>query len=70
MEKNLNVGDLGSIPGKIPLERGMVTHSIILAWRIPWTEECGGVYGVTKNRIQLSMNATNTHTALGKLSMW
>ena len=22
-----------------PLEKGMVTHSIILAWRIPWTEE-------------------------------
>ena len=28
--------------GKIPLEEGMATHSSILAWRIPWTEEpCG-----------------------------
>ena len=25
-----------------PLEEGMVTHSSILAWRIPWTEEAGG----------------------------
>ena len=24
-----------------PLEKGMTTHSIILAWRIPWTEESG-----------------------------
>ena len=24
-----------------PLEKGMATHSIILAWRIPWTEESG-----------------------------
>ena len=27
---------------KIPLEEGMATHSSILAWRIPWTEEPGG----------------------------
>ena len=34
-----------------PLENGMATHSNILAWRIPWTEEPGGlhtVHGVTK----------------------
>ena len=27
---------------KIPLEEGIVTHSSVLAWRIPWTEEPGG----------------------------
>ena len=26
-----------------PLEKGMATHSGILAWRIPWTEELGGL---------------------------
>ena len=26
-----------------PLEKGMATHSSILAWRIPWTEEPGGI---------------------------
>ena len=28
--------------GEDPLEKGMATHSSILAWRIPWTEEPGG----------------------------
>ena len=28
-----------------PLEKGMATHSSILGWRIPWTEEPGGVMG-------------------------
>ena len=34
-----------------PLEKGMATHSSILAWRIPWTKESGRatVYGVTKS---------------------
>ena len=27
-----------------PLEEGMATHYSILAWRIPWTEEPGGLY--------------------------
>ena len=27
-----------------PLEKGMATHPSILAWRIPWTEEPGGLY--------------------------
>ena len=29
--------------GKIPLEKGMATHSSILAWRIPRTEDPGGL---------------------------
>ena len=40
-----------------PLEKGMATHSSILAWRTPWTEEPGGVYiahGVAKSRTRLS----------------
>ena len=32
-----------SLVRKIPLEEGMVTHSGILAWRIPWTEEPSGL---------------------------
>ena len=31
-----------------PLERGMGTHASILAWRIPWTEECGRLHTVHK----------------------
>ena len=29
-----------------PLEEGMATHSSILAWRIPWTEEPGGLQSI------------------------
>jgi len=38
-----------------PLEKEMATHSRILAWKIPWTEEPGGLQsmGVTKSRAQL-----------------
>ena len=39
------------------LEKGMATYSSILAWRIPWTEEHGGlctVHGVSKSQTQLS----------------
>ena len=43
-ESACNVGDLGLIPGLgRPLEEGMATHSSILAWRIPLTEEPGGL---------------------------
>ena len=35
-----------------PLEKGMATHSSILAWTIPWTEEPGRLaLGVTKSQI-------------------
>ena len=39
-----DAGDSGSIPGQEePLERGMATHPSVLAWRIPGTEESGGL---------------------------
>ena len=48
------------------LEKGMATHSSILAWRIPRTEEPGRLLstGVTKSRTQLS----NSHTHMVVLS--
>ena len=33
-----------SLGGEDPLEEEMAVHSSILAWRIPWTEEPGGLY--------------------------
>ena len=33
-----------------PLEKGMATHSTILAWRIPWTEEPGGLQSMASQR--------------------
>ena len=34
-----------------PLEKGMATHSNILAWRIPWTEEPGGLRSMESQRV-------------------
>ena len=34
-----------------PLEKGMATHCSILAWRIPWTEEPGGLQSIGSQRV-------------------
>ena len=34
-----------------PLEKEMATHSRILAWRIPWTEESGGLQSTGSQRV-------------------
>ena len=38
--------------GKDPLEKKMATHSSILAWRIPWTEEPAGVQSMGSYRVR------------------
>ena len=35
---------------KDPLEKGMATHSSILAWRIPWTEKTGGLESMDRKK--------------------
>ena len=40
-----------SLSGKDPLEEGIATHSSILAWRIPWTEESGGLQSIVSQRV-------------------
>ena len=44
-----------------PLEKEMATHSSILAWRIPWIEEPGGLQSMESQRFRHNW-ATNTHT--------
>ena len=55
-ESTYNAGDVrdtGSIPGsEDPLEEDMATHSSILAWRIPWTEEPGGLQSTGSQRVR------------------
>ena len=51
----MGVGVLDSLrfmiaASKVTLQKGMATHSSILAWRIPWTEGLGGDHGVAKNQ--------------------
>ena len=62
----------GSIPGvrslgrEDPLEKEMVTHSSILAWEIPWTEDVGGLQSMgsqeldTTERLNNKNNRQNT----------
>ena len=60
-ESTCNAGDAGSILGwEDPLEEGIATHSSITAWRIPWTEEPGGltVHGVAKSGTRLNQLST------------
>ena len=51
MVKNPPAGDSGLTPGgEDPLEKEMATHSTILACRIPWTEEPGGLQSMGSQR--------------------
>ena len=54
-----DIRDVGLIPGlgrspgwEDPLEEGMAAHSKILAWRIPWTEEPGGLKSMGLQKVR------------------
>jgi len=53
-ESTCTAGDLGLIPGsgRSPGAKGMVTHSSVLAWRIPWTEEPGRLQSLGSQRLR------------------
>ena len=53
-----------------PLEEGLATHSSIPAWRIPWTEETGGlVHGVTESRTRLTQHSRSSRARSNYQSM-
>ena len=54
-----NAGDLGLVPewGR-SLEKGMDTHSIILAWRIPWAEEPCWLQSLWSQRVGMTKHST------------
>ena len=41
-----------SLDGEDPLEEEMATHSSVLAWRILWTEEPGGLLSMASHRVK------------------
>ena len=45
-----------SLAWKDPLEEEMTTHSSILAWRIPWSEEPGGLQSVGSQRVRTQLS--------------
>ena len=66
--KNLpaNAGDTrdtGLIPGwEDPVEEGLATHSSILGWRIPWTEETGGLQSMGHRELDMAEVIQHTRT--------
>ena len=44
-----------------PLQEGMATHSGILAWRIPWTEEPGGLRSIGSQRVGRELKQSSMH---------
>ena len=72
MVENLpcNAEDLGLIPGSgWSPEKEMATHSGILAWRIPWTEEPGGLQSTGSQRVRHNW-AANTFTFFTFDNFW
>ena len=44
-----------------PLEEEMATHSSILVWRIPWTEEPGGLQSMGSQKVRQDLMTEHTH---------
>jgi len=61
-----------SLGQEYPLKKGMATHSSILAWRIPWTEESGGLQSTGAQRVGhdwVPNIHTHTHTHVNYTSI-
>ena len=76
MVKNLpaNTGDIKRCGSYLccqeePLEEGMATHSRILAWRIPWTEETGVLWSIESHRVAVSDSTEATELAASMHNM-
>ena len=60
--------DMDLIPGLgNPLEEDMATHSSIFAWRIPWTEEPGGLQSMGSHRAGIEAPEATYHSFLSDL---
>ena len=53
---------LQSLVQENPLEKGMATLSSILAWRIRWTEEAGGLKFIGTQKVGHNLAIKHTHT--------
>ena len=50
-----------SLDREDPLEEGMATHSSILVWRIPWTEEPGGLQSIGSQELDMTEASKHVH---------
>ena len=53
-----------SLSWEDPLEEEMATQSSLLAWRIPWTEESGGLQSVGSQRVGNDRACTHAHLSI------
>ena len=61
-DPHTSAGNVGLIPGsKDALEKAMATHSSILAWEIPWTEEPGGLHSWGHKRVRHDLATKKVH---------
>ena len=70
MQKMRPEPQVRSLAQEDPLEKEMATHSSILAWRIPWAEDTGGLQSMESQRVghDLTTKQTNkkdSHSTLG-----
>ena len=49
-----------------PLKEEIAIHSSILAWRIPWTENPGGLQSLGSQRANMTEQLTHTYTQIGE----
>ena len=71
-QRRTHTGDVGSIPGsgRSP-EEEMATHSSILAWQIPWTEEPAGLQSMGHKELDMTENESNERCYLcGTIWLW
>ena len=59
-----------SMGGEDPLKDSMATHSSILAWRIPWTEEPGGLQSMGSQRVGHDRTTKHTPTSVKWKLKW
>ena len=52
MQETFKRPGVGSLGREDPLEEGMTTYFSILAWRIPWIEEPGGLWSTGSQRVR------------------
>ena len=70
MVKNLSAMQetpVQSVGQEDPLEEEMATHSGILAWEIPWTEEPGGLQSMGSKESDTTVTNTHTHARRAKV---
>ena len=59
-----NTGEVPSLGREDPLEKEMATHSSILAWEIPCTEELGGLQSMGSQRVGHNLGINNNYSIL------